>query len=190
MTSYKESVIIPLSLFQRCKLLDTEENVLESLHPDHKLKLIQQERLQKIKPREPAIEQDLFPHENNVIESVGVKDVPFVHAIIDLLKPKSDEIHWNKNYELILDDKVIPGTHVIDLFQFIMKNKIITKASDIPLHGLPFYYKLQTLGVPESWIKVSFPRVSSRKRPREEELLGESPKRTREQRGSGAWVSW
>ena len=216
--SFKEAVIIPLSLFNKCKFGDTQEGILEGLPPDVQMKLLQHDRLLNPKgnfkgsiPRPfeikviedgekktKMIESSKTPLNEEVIKG-AVSDInkPFVQSILEVIKPRPNEISWNDKFEIILNGRLLPETNIIDLIQFFMKETVVTNDNrDVPLNAFEIYEKLLELGIPKTWIKRK-PRRSALRRGKRR--LEEAPDNDdddegdfEEQEGKGLfnWKSW
>ena len=190
--SFQESIIIPLETFKMYQTYKgtekrQDENVLfdESLPPDVKMKLYNQEKaLKQIIQIPSTVPEPTFKGTakdyNFIIDSIPTAIQPFVSSILNHLQHFKDQITWNDQLELIIDGKPFANSNIVKLFQFIMKKITISSDKDIPIGAFEFYRKLLEIGVPNAWMKLTFPRKSGRKK-------GES---TEFQIGSGlSWIS-
>ena len=98
-----------------------------------------------------------------IVDSIPISHQPYVRSILKFLKDYPDQISWNDQHEIIIDGKTFPNSNIMKLFQFLMKTLVITSASDVPNGGKEFYDKLHEIGVPQQWVKITFPRTSGRK---------------------------
>ena len=164
--SFKESVILPYSLFKKCQFAPPEklehENILRdsTLPSDLKMKLYSQSKALSTKPTpEPEKKKADYRDENAyILQLMPEKDQPFISSILTKIAARKDEIHWNTELELNIDGKPYPGSNIIELLKFVVKNLIITSDIDVPIGAKDFVNKLYDIGVPKTWIKVSFPR--------------------------------
>ena len=190
--SFQESIIIPLETFKKYQTHKgtdkrQDENVLydTSLPPDVKMKLYNQEKALKRNIQIPSAVSE--PKSNDttkdydfIIDSIPTAIQPFVSSILHHLQRFKDQITWNNQLEVIIDGKPFANSNIIKLFQFIMKKITITSDKDIPIAALEFYRKLLEIGVPNAWMKLTFPRKPGRKKGKSTEL----------QIGSGlSWIS-
>jgi hypothetical protein len=181
--SFQESIIIPLSMFEKCKFkeeVNPEEDILnnESMPSDLKMKLLQQERKlkpkKKLQPRKELSlidESDKKIHPDNklyneqiqyILGKISRKHQPFISSILHYIKDYSNQISWNKDFDIIIDKLLVNNTNIIDILKLLTKDLIVTADTDIPLGSRKFYDKLIDIGIPKSWIRFSFKRTSSR----------------------------
>lgn len=164
--SFRESIIIPLEVFEKCQF-DNEQDILldPSIPVDKRMKLYHQKKaLEKKKPPEEKEEEAEEVGERNfqyIVDAIQMSYRPFAHSILDYLKNYQDQITWNDNMEVIIDGRLYPDSNILDLFHFLMKNKVITSPADIPIAGMEFYDKLLEIGIPKEWMKIRFPSKSS-----------------------------
>ncbi len=179
--SYKESVIIPYTLFKQCHF-DTSENTEQEkilrdteLPSDLKLKLYSQSKA-LAPPKELEIEKSSDPGDKNysdtdfIVQLMPTKDQPFVSSILSKIISRRDEISWNDKLEVAIGGKFFPDSNIIELLRFAMKNTVVTNHTDIPPGAREFVGKLYDIGVPKPWVKVSFrkrpaKRATKRKQP-------------------------
>lgn len=178
--TFEESIIIPLSIFKKCKFDDTQmqkdqtaastANILndENLSADEKMKLYRQEKLLH---RQPTVRTNTTAHtddasETHIIKSVGSKYQPYVKSILDFIKRNEHEVAWDKKtLEIILNGKSFPDSDISKAIQIFMKNAVITQEEkDIPTGTRQLYRKLIDLGLPKSWIPTTFKIVRRSKR--------------------------
>lgn len=177
--SYSEAVIIPYAMFRKCHFQSDEskkpqEKILEdsSLPIDVKLKLYNQSQRLQTKEREEGIRttnnngnsaKTLREDTSYIVDTLPEKYQPYVRSILEKIKENSNEIGWNEDLEIRINGKPYPNSNIIHLLKFIMKNLIVTNETDKPIGASDFVQKLKDIGVPRSWIRVSFTRQSSRK---------------------------
>lgn len=208
--SFKESVIIPYTMFKRCQFGTTpqkqeHETILQdpSLPSDIKMKLYSQAKatntaksLQENDHSSTKTNQD---HDHAyIVQVMPEKDQPFASSILSKIDSREDEISWNNKLELLIDGKQYPESNIIELLRFVLKNLIVSSDMDIPKAAKEFVDKLQEIGVPKSWIKVSFPRRapkrtkvkhSQRKNPPLDDSEEDLPAKT--QKGKGlSWIMY
>ena len=171
--SFAESVIIPLELFEKCQLSKNKpESILfdQNLPKDVKMKLFDQEKIferndtsKVTTDTEKPLSQKMLNKTEFIVDSVPISHQPYVRSILKFLKDYPDQISWNDQHEIIIDGKPFPNSNIMKLFQFLMKTLVITSASDVPVGGKEFFDKLREIGVPQQWVKITFPRKTSRK---------------------------
>ena len=212
--SFRESVIIPLKMFETCTLeKDTKSVVQSESYPsgvqlklnsdrvqnetknilqqekypsDVRLKLYNDERIRKKLRAEKAKEAKLETGKlvrKKILDEIPVEKQPFVNSIIDIIEKRQNDIKWNENYEIFLNCVKHPDLNIVKIFKFLTKSSIVTAEADIPAGAKVVYDKLISIGVPKTWIFMSYPRVSQRVRqqlqPRQEPVLqlGQGKKR-------------
>lgn len=127
-------------------------------------------------------------HENDyIVQLFPEKDQPYVSSILNMIDGRKDEIGWNDALELVIDGTTYPNSNLIQLLKFLMKSLIVTREADIPTAAKELLAKLEDIGVPKSWIKVSFPRPKRKRATRSKEDPSEGiPQKV--QRGKG--IPW
>ena len=167
--SFRESVIIPYALFKKCQFgtpqKQEHETILQdpSLPSDVKMKLYSQAKaINTAKPPQDNDTNSSQTNQNNdityIVQIMPEKDQPFASSILSKIRSREDEISWNDKLELLIDGKLYRDSNIIELVRFVLKNLIVSSDTDIPKAAKEFVDKLQEIGVPKSWIKVSFPR--------------------------------
>lgn len=161
--SFRESIIIPLTLFKKCKLdeIDAQHsdgsNILinPAVDSSKKIKLYQQERIlkrRKIIPIQTAT-VTLSPRLiDQLLSGVPPRFVPYGKSIIDFIKSHEDEIGWDKDYHIRINSNIIPNSDLMKSLQHLMKNTVITKESDTPPGTYELLQKLIELGMPKTWV--------------------------------------
>lgn len=167
--SFKESVIIPLKMFETCSFKKEKDNFLqqENYPSDVRLKLYNHERIRK-RLRADKIKQTKLDENKlvrtKILDVIPVTKQPFLNSIIDIIEKNPNDIKWNNNYELFLDGVIQPEYNIIQIFRFLTKSSVVTNEADIPSGAKVVYEKLLHIGVPKTWISMTFPRVSQRVR--------------------------
>lgn len=160
--AFQESVIIPYTLFKQCQLdkpqSSEEEKLLRdtTIPSDLKMKLYAHKKASV--PKNTPVEEEPQSDVQFIVDLMPIKDQPFVGSILEKIKSRSNELHWNNNLEVTIDKKFFPDSNIIELLRFCMKNKVVTSHIDIPIAAHEFIDKLLEIGVPKPWIKVSFRR--------------------------------
>ena len=182
--SFKESVIIPLKLFEKC-FFEKETKIIqnETLPTDMKIKLHTQERIQlnrkqqQNEDKNKSEEIQKLPRDK-ILNTTAVVKQPFVNSIIDIIEKYRDIIYWDETYKLYIHKELMPQYNIIDIFGYLFKRAIVTKNTDIPNGSKEIYDILIEIGVPKPWIYVSFPKVSDRKKRKalDQEQTGEGKK--------------
>jgi len=95
------------------------------------------------------------------MSAVKEKHRPFVKAIGERIIKSPHIIDWNDNYELILKNKTIENTNMVDLFKFLTRTSYMPQ-NDPPGAEMFYYTLLDILKVPKEWIKMTVPRRSER----------------------------
>ena len=169
--SFKESIIIPLDMFSKCKFSPEEEEdeaaklLNTDIPSDIKMKLHSQKK-KRIKSTN-SDEKSRYEDVDFIVQILPEKSQPFARSILKKISDHKDEISWNENLELVLNGLPLADTNIIELFKLISKNAIITKRSeDVPKGAHQFVGKLLEIGVPRSWIMARLTRdlPSRRKR--------------------------
>lgn len=214
---YSESIIVPLSIFEKCQFREsfqTQPSLLQTqpslLHPsvnpplgplmepplqtlanislltdaqkisqqqkdksvlyrddvpsDVKLKLYQQEQKLTKKPKTTTtVRQDVSQtasqiKQNDVtsfVNTFNAKQQPLVASILAQMLKYPSKIAWNDRNEIVIDGNPIKESNVIELLNYTMGRKVITKdGKDIPEGGIRFIETLSEIGVPREWIKA------------------------------------
>lgn len=183
MSSFSESIIIPLEVFKKCnfsqkELLEheTEHQVEEAkgiledatLPADVKIKLHnQKKRLAKKlgkKPQEVTIKSDFkavaTSLDDYILSHFSLKLKPTVYIILKHIRDSRGVVDFNENRELVLGGNTIQDSDIISLLRFVTGSLTITSAADIPLAAEEFVQALEDIGVPKTYIKL--PRRSPR----------------------------
>lgn len=70
---------------------------------------------------EQQISEDNIKIENKILESVPVKYKSIAQNILDFLK--KNKISWSERKEVLIDNKIIPGSDIIQLVNFLLRNR-------------------------------------------------------------------
>lgn len=159
----------------------TKSNILdnEELPSDIKLKLHRQEESLKKKPvilekTIEKLEEKFLKKPEKAKESIQndilsftstfpLKLQPFVQSILTKISNFPGKISWNDKLEVTIEGVLFKESNILDLLQYAMKTKVISKEADTPIGAYEFIDALLNIGVPRDWIKVGV-----RRSPREE----------------------
>lgn len=87
---------------------------------------------------------------------------PLASSIINFMRETKD-ITWNSQFEVAVDERIIPNSDIRKILQFLVGEVIYTSGKlDIPKGAATVKEKLEILEVPPSWLK-HVPRSSKRK---------------------------
>ena len=182
-------------MFKKCNFekppKTNHEAILENpnLPSDVKMKLYNQAKVlsrQKEEDKgtfENVIETNHEDEDSYIIRLFPEKDQPFISSILDKIRDKKEQLSWNDNLEITIDNKLYRHSNIIELLKLIMKHLIITADMDIPIGAKDFVEKLSEIGVPKSWIRVTFRRQV----PKRKAVTRISDKPFKIQRGEG-WL--
>ena len=164
--NFEESIIIPLKLYQKCKLDKHDEmiNLLtdDTIPTDSKMKLFHQAQTRKHHRGKVGKVSSLSPSNKNanssdygdhIIMSLPVADRPHIKAILDFFQNHPSALSWNDKNEVIVGGSVVHGSNIVDIFRFFAKTLPITRSDDEPTGSRLVYETLLSLGVPSTWIK-------------------------------------
>lgn len=91
---------------------------------------------------------DEDPMVQQILLSIPQTTRKFVPALID--KMKQANLFWNKQGQLIINGDLLPGSHVIDIFSFMLRNR---KNINWPPGFNLFFQELIKTGIPLEWIQ-------------------------------------
>jgi hypothetical protein len=170
--SFKESIIIPLDVYQRCHLQSKtkETDILfnKSLPLDEKMKLFGQAQIEKKRKKRKKINSyisemnKIIPLGDHILQAIPKQDKPIIKEILDIIVKHPSEISWNNNNEVIIDGRTLIKSNIIEMLLYMRKHLVVTKNGDIPEGIIPFYEKLLSLNIAPEWIKQKPPRTSRR----------------------------
>ena len=157
--SFKQSILIPLSLFKQCKIeeniksLENSESILdnENMPSSEKMKLFHQNKfLQKNTTLAPLKNEknDNFLY---IINQIPDKYKPYSKAILEFIRNQGN-ISWNNNLELIIDGELFTQSNIISILNYLLTDIVVTRPSDIPIGSQELEQKMLDLGLPSSWI--------------------------------------
>lgn len=203
--SFAESVILPLAIFKKLKFDGVEDgyskrdSILNNprLSSSEKLQMLEQEKHLKVKPfQEPTKHMDAdVDNSNMILRHIEQKYHPHVKSVLEYISRNKQVVSWDSDtLELQLHGKPVVGSNIIDIFQSLTKNSVITRDSDVPF-GTYQLYKILVfeLGVPKDWIPARLymrssqrvkPSIQRKKRKTNDELEGTS------QLGHGNWICY
>lgn len=170
MSDFRECVIIPLAMFERCNFRsgetsDKAADVLfdKSLPSDLKMKLYHQRRqlappqsnTQKVEIVKPTVEvpHQLAPDIESIVQEFSSKKVPYASIILSKIVQHPESISWNDKFEVTINGVHYPGSNIIELLRFVLGEKVTTSSLDIPPAASKFYSILSDIGVSSSWMK-------------------------------------
>ena len=184
--NYVKAILLPWLQFKKMKETETlatgpsvpvETGDESLLPPDLRLKLYQQERYnskykEQLLPGLATKKPDkVYPTEADIpdiVSSVTEKWRPYARAVLQTILQNPQIISWRRNFEIELDREPIRDSNIVELIQFLLKQKTITRQGDVPKAAKPFYDTLLSIGVPKSWIRVTFPKTGKTPRGRRE----------------------
>lgn len=159
--AYKEAVIIPFSVFKQYEhLLERKDhNSYMHLNPNEKnYKLFQQNKLLSKQYSTTKITDDfsnadiLNPRKKFILSVIKSDQKPYVKSIFEIVDKHPQELHWNRNLEVIIESEILLGSDISEIFKFLTKTSVITNKQDIPIGSLSVFNKLTQIGVPPAWI--------------------------------------
>lgn len=183
MSSFKESVIIPKEMFQKCRY-HSEKNVREDFTSPrgrtsiagHILNISEKEKNpQLIRQKEilnerlnkrikypilaPEITQSKIKTAPDV---VGIKISDILKRIKTSQKPNISSVLdkmirnnflWNRNGELIVNGQIIDNSNIINLMRFLSGTEKVDNYDEMPIGIDDLWEILSEIEVPTSWIK-------------------------------------
>lgn len=82
---------------------------------------IENQILKNIPVKNKSIAHNTLDIENKILESVPVKYNSIAQNILDFLK--KHKISWSERKEVLIDNKILPGSDIIQLVNFLLRNK-------------------------------------------------------------------
>ena len=211
MTSFEQSVIIPLENYKKYKDFISKINEVPSskilmdknLPADIKMKLFKKQRfkdkLHKV-PLKTTITDNKTSSTNvqtsSQVDKISssVQTIPqlpnidrtifhnddkkTIDAILNTIASNVHELSYNKDYEILIDRRVLPTSNIKEILNYILNRSILTKSSDVPLGALHFYEKLLKLGFPQALIKFKPSVYATSEKIRSEAMQFVTPKTT------------
>ena len=174
--NYKEAVIVPLEVFNKCNFNPKEKELPpqktggilndETLPPDIKIKLYnQKKKLTKRPLPEPQLVQIKkeaeAPSEDIILNQFPLRTRPVVNLILKYMKDSRGILSWTDNLEIVIEGETIQDSNIIQLLRFVTNSLTITSAKDIPVGAEDFVDTLVDIGVPKAYIQL--PGKSPRK---------------------------
>ena len=163
--SFEESIIIPLEDYKRCQFNPQNDviNILmdKTLPADKKMKLFHQQQTRnkynKKSSKQTVSGSDRLPTNlpfgEHILHNLPLKDKPHARALLEVFHDNPSELNWNDRQEVIVDQKVIHDSNIVNIFRYFTKNLVLTRSDDLPPGTRDVYSKLMDLDVPSSWIK-------------------------------------
>lgn len=177
--SFKESVIIPLSMYQECLSTVKQDTVPPT-------------------PKRQHYKEDNLPEDNSfVLLNFPLEDRPDVRKILHVLESHKDDIFWNKKDQTVTVDGIhYPNSNIIDILQYLRGD--LPPSSDVPEASRRVYDTLLRLKLPKRLVLKTPPRPVRRSvtPPPVSPLLPSPPKRRPRKRKSqtpdyfGDWTSF
>ncbi len=164
--SFAQSVIIPLSVFEKCNFGKEGDDILfDDTLPSSKKMMLYQQKLMRKRKKEVVkkltdIPPDTTPFSEDIITYTPSRHRPVVENIIKIIKQHPKDIKWNDNYEVILNDKLLPNTNIQDILQYLLNTKVVTSTKDVPIAAERIKEELKDIGVPSTWFQRKSPRKS------------------------------
>ena len=90
---------------------------------------------------------------DHIVNQLPLVDRPNARAILNTFKQNQTILNWNDRGEVIVDERVIPGSDISRIFQYFTNNLPIGKHKDLPLGTGEVYDALMSLDVPKEWFK-------------------------------------
>ena len=176
--NYKEAVIVPLEVFNKCNFNPQEKELPpqktgdilndKTLPPDVKIKLYnQKKKLTKRPLPEPQLVQIKkeveveAPSEDIILNQFPLRTKPVVNLILKYMKDSRGILSWTDNLEIVIEGDTIQDSNLIQLLRFVTNSLTITSAKDIPVGAEDFVDTLVNIGVPKAYIQL--PQRSLRK---------------------------
>lgn len=183
--SFSESVIVPLSVFRKCNFeQETGDKILDDpdLPPSKKMMLFQREAIKrKAKTTIDTEKEDNMPYADDIIASFPEKLRPVLHHVFKFVRDNPEDIRWNKYYQVILENRLIPQSNIQEILHYIFKTKIVSSDKDIPIGADQFRKILNEIGVPKTLLpqERKSERIATKKA--EKQQTGEGIRR---------WAKW
>jgi hypothetical protein len=175
MTSFKESVLVPLSIFQTAKFShDLAQTGFQHMPTEQKLKILDTKKFYD-KTRgtsaSAGIPSDykteiLKESVNSITQTFPQKDQPLVRNILQILLKKESNLRWGLDYTISINGESYDNSDVRKLLNYAIGNTIITSEADKPVAADRFIEALRPL-VPAVWLKIPRPvrkRTTRKKR--------------------------
>ena len=161
--SFKESIIIPLELYQKkCKpdqVVKTSDQLLSrsDLPSDLRLKLYNQakwneNRFMKKDPKTDSHPTDWQQNKEQLLKRIPLDNIPYIKSILELFVAKNrDVVDWIPNtYELVIEGEKLPETHLLQILHYLLR----PENKSMPAGTIEFRRKLTEIGVPDNWLFI------------------------------------
>lgn len=170
MSDFQECIIIPLAMFQQCNFRQGQEKTKEtgsssilyntSLPADVKLKLYQQEKRLKpsviSKTKRPVEPPPPASDIKSILQEITTTNVSKATSILAKILQHKSVISWNEKLEVTINGIYYPNSDIIELLRYVLGDKVVTSALDVPLAATEFRNALKELGVLATWLKKEF----------------------------------
>lgn len=169
--SYHKAVIVPSSIFERCKFDTGPHDILfdPTLSTDVKLKLYNQNKRLHLNNNKSATKiQQITTKDQQILYTdkfilpIHSSVRPFAKSIFDALQ-KEPDISWSPDGEITIESQTYYGSNITDLLNYVLNQLIITDENDKPHGAIPFLQFLQKINIPKDWIKIRLLRRAKRK---------------------------
>ena len=100
------------------------------------------------------VQEDTSVRLDDILRYFKIQNRPVAKSLLEFFLQNQDQISWNDAFELRIDGKIIPGSNIVHLLKYILKEAIITSHQDLPLGWNKVIKKMQDMNVPKEWIKV------------------------------------
>ncbi len=118
---------------------------------------------------------DTTPFSEDILTLMPSQHRPVVENIIKIIKKHPEDVRWNDNYEVILNNRLLPDTNIQDILHYLLNTKVITSSADIPPGMERVKEALVNIDVPSTWFRRKSPR---------------SKKPSQSGRGKLKWAKW
>ena len=169
--NYKEAVIVPLEVFNKCNFNPQEKELPppktgdilndKTLPPDMRIKLYnQKKKLTKRPLPEPQLVQIKkeveveAPSEDIILNQFSLRTKPVVNLILKYMEDSRGILSWTYNLEIVIEGDTIQDSNLIQLLRFVTNSFTITSAKDIPVGAEDFVDTLVDIGVPKAYIQL------------------------------------
>ena len=175
MASLKESVLIPLSLFQRCTFSDYGgpklPHPLEQYGtvPEERIKIYEQHRLQRLAQRQQLSKVDKGSEyiKKPVLDRVTPNKRPEANNILDFILQHKLKINWDpRTMEVMINGQILPDSDIGSILQRLTSTRVVNISERVPPGTWEVYNLLvHELGMPENWISTRLQLRTSSRRP-------------------------
>lgn len=183
--SFKESVLIPLELFQKIQLSNDAKSKKEliladtSIGSEEKLHLLKREEFKrprlfsKIKEKVQSEEQEQQSNEiedrkkeiDIIMKNVHESHRPLAKELLNLMLKYPHIVKWDANFKIYIKDQPVVNSNIADVIYAFFHPPVITKESDIPPGLLETYNILIEIGANKNWFVYKPLRRTKRRGP-------------------------